>query len=112
MANIRPGNFVLRCYGYKTKKGNWFGLCLNFNLAIEADSPELLEEKMRAVIESYIDTVLDTDDRKSVPQLLTRRAPIYDWLIYYLIKVIRLSRQFPDKVIFKEFIPFHLAHSC
>lgn len=112
MANIRPSSFVLRCYGYKTKKGNWFGLCLNFNLAVEADSPELIEEKMRAAIESYIDTVLDTDDRKSVSQLFTRRAPIYDWLIYYLIKAITFRRHFPDKVIFKEFVPIHLAHSC
>lgn len=112
MANIRPGKFILKCYGHKTEKGNWFGLCLDLNLAVEAESPKLLEQKMGEAIISYIETTLNTDDRKSIPQLLSRRAPIYDWLIYYLIKSIVFVRQFPDKFIFKEIVPFHLAHNC
>ena len=112
MSNIRPGNLVLRCYGYKSKKGNWFGLCLDFNLAVEAGSPELLKRKMDEAIESYIETVLDTNDKKSIPQLISRRAPIYDWVIYYLIKLEKFIRQFPNNFVFKAFIPFHLAHSC
>ena len=111
MANVNPRKLILKCYGYKTKKGNWFGLCLDFNLAIEAESPQLLEQKMGEAIVSYIETVLDTNDKKSVPQLFTRRAPIYDWLIYYLIKLNRLIMQFPNNIIFKELIPIHLAHS-
>jgi hypothetical protein len=112
MSNIRPIKLVLRCYGYKSKKGNWFGVCLDFNLALEAESRELLEQKIHEAIESYIDIVLDTDDKKSIPQLISRRAPAYDWVIYYLIKIENFIRQFPDNFIFKEFIPFHLAHNC
>jgi len=112
MANIKPGEFILRCYGHKTEKGNWFGLCLDFNLAVEAESPQILQQKMGEAIVSYIETIFDTDDKKSIPQLFSRRAPIHDWLIYYLIKLIVFVRQFPDKIIFKEIVPFHLAHSC
>lgn len=112
MANVKPGNFILRCYGRKTEKGNWFGLCLDFNLAVEAESPELLKKKMNEVIISYIETVFDTDDKRSIPQLFSRRAPFRDWLVYYIIKSIIFIKQFPDRFIFNEIIPFHLAHSC
>ena len=112
MANVKPSRFILRCYGHKTEKGNWFGVCLDLNLAVEAESPELLEQKMGEAIVSYIETVLDTDDKRSIPQLLSRRAPIYDWFMYYLIKLAVFVKQFPGRFIFKEIVPFHLAHSC
>ena len=112
MANVKSGDLILRCYGHKTEKGNWFGICLDFNLAVEAESPEFLQEKMSEAIVSYIETVLDTDDKKSIPELLSRHAPVHDWLIYYLVKLIVLVRQLPNRFIFKEVVPFHLAHSC
>jgi predicted RNase H-like HicB family nuclease len=112
MPNIRPSQLILRCYGYKTKEGKWFGLCLDFNIAAEADSPEEMKQKMKEFIESYIETILDTDDKGSISNLFSRRAPIHDWLIYYLIKTIFFIKQFPGKFIFKEFIPIHLAHNC
>jgi len=112
MANMSPNRLVLRCYGYKTKGDKWFGLCLNFNLAIEAESREQLKHKMHEVIESYIDTVLDTDDKTSIPELLSRRSPIKDWLIYYGIRTLLFIKNFPDNFTFKEIVPFHLANSC
>jgi len=46
----------------------------------------------------------------SIPDLLTRRAPIFDWVVYYLIKLFNYVPRIPDKrVLFKEFIPFNLA---
>jgi hypothetical protein len=109
MANISPNHLVLKCYGYKTKSGKWFGLCLNFDLGVEAGNKEELRYKMHEVIESYIETVLDTDDNPSVPQLLSRRSPLKDWLIYYGIKAILFIRNFPNNFTFKEALPFHLA---
>ena len=114
MANIAPNNLVLRCYGYQIGNKPWVGVCLNFNLAVQADTREELQQKMHEVIESYIDTVLDTNDRGSIPDLLTRRAPMGDWIIYGLIKVAVFATHLPKKFAFnfKETIPFHLAHSC
>ena len=82
MANISPNRLVLRCYGYKTKNGKWFGLCLNFDLGVEAEDREQLKRKMHDVLKSYIDAVLDTNDKASIPELLSRRSPIKDWVIY------------------------------
>jgi len=112
MANISPDKLVLRCYGHKIKAGKWFGLCLNFNIAIEADTQEQLKLKMNHALTSYIETVLDTNDITSIPELLTRRAPLKDWLIYYKIKLTVFISNFPDNFTFKEALPFHLAHGC
>lgn len=112
MASLSPSALVLRCYGHPTKEGRWYGVCLEFNLAAEAESPEVLKHKLKDIIVSYLDSVLDTEDRGSVPELLSRRAPMRDWITYYIIKLLIGIKQFPRNIIFKESIPFHLSKSC
>lgn len=112
MAAIRPGRFVLRCYGQRTEKGNLVGVCLDLDIAVEAQSIDELKKKMNQAVTSYLDSVLDTDDRESIPILLTRRAPLKDWVIYYYIKLRDYIRRFPGNFTFNEMIPFHLAHGC
>lgn len=112
MGELEPSKLVLKCYGHPTREGRYFGVCLNLNVAVEAVSIEELQSKMSEAIISYIETVLDTVDKASVPELLCRRAPLRDWLIYYFIKAAGHIKKFPGNFTFKEFIPFHLVHSC
>jgi|LQYC01.1.fsa_nt_gi hypothetical protein len=113
MKEISPDKLILKCYGYKIKDKPWVGVCLNFDFSIQADSIEELEIKMNNVIRSYVESVLDTEDVRSIPALLTRRAPVKEWLIYYFIKFIKDIHYFAIKAKdFKENIPFHLAHDC
>lgn len=116
MPNIRSIQLILKCYGHRTKEGKWFGLCLDYNIAAEADSLEEMKQKMNEFIESYIETIHDTDDKDSIPNLLSRRAPIHYWLTYYLIyyflKTKFFIKQFPGNLTFKASIPIHLAHNC
>ena len=113
MANIRPGKLVLRCYAHRVgEDAPHTGVCVDLNIAVQADTAEELKSKMNDAIASYIDVVLDSDDKASIPRLLSRRAPMRDWLIYYLIKTIFLIRKFPGNFIFQEAIPFHLPHHC
>lgn len=109
---ISPDKLVLRCYAHQSNEGSWYGVCLELNLATEAHSPEDLRRKMGEMISSYIETVLDTEDKASIPALLTRRAPFLDWVKYYVIKSLVYLRRFPGNFVFEESIPFHLAHSC
>ncbi len=112
MANISISKLVLRCYGHRLDSGDWYGVCLDLNIAVEAESLESLKEKLADTIYSYIEAVTDTDNHNSIPELLSRKAPIKDWLIYYGIKAIVSFRDFKDKLVFNEFIPFHLANEC
>jgi hypothetical protein len=112
MAALRPKNFVLRCYGYKFGKNPYVGVCVDLNIAVQADNPIELKKKMNSAINSYIETVLDTNDKESIAPLMGRQSPIRDWLIYYLIKAIVRIRQIPTNFIFKEYVPICIAHNC
>ncbi len=109
---IRPESLILKCYGYKFGDNPFVGVCLDLNIAVQADNQVELKRKMNDAIKSYIETVLDTDDKSSIASLIYRRAPIRDWFIYYILKIIVNIRQFPTNFIFKECIPFHFANNC
>jgi hypothetical protein len=79
---------AIRCYGFRTSSGRWQGVCLDFNLAAEADTIDQLKSKMGDIIKSYIESVLDTPDKSSIIALLNRKAPFKNWVLYYLIKSI------------------------
>ena len=112
MGALKPINLILRCYAHRTNKHNWVGVCLELNLAVEADSPAALREKMAEAISSYIEALLDTNDPASIPELLNRRAPLLDWGKYYLICFALFIKGLSRPFVFKESIPFHLAHGC
>ena len=112
MASLRPSKLVLRCYGHQVKAGKWYGVCLDLNIAAEAETSNQLKDKLNDMILGYIDTVLDTDDNGSIGALLSRRAPLKDWVVYYFFKLLISIRKLPNDIIFKQFIPFHLAHNC
>ncbi|MFZ3044921.1 MAG: hypothetical protein WA151_03330 [Desulfatirhabdiaceae bacterium] len=105
---MRPSNLILRCYGYRSN-GKWYGVCLDFNLAAEAVSPEDMKNKICDMIESYIETVIDTDDMDSISDLMSRRAPIKDWIIYYLFQIASGLKDLPGKILFRPTIPFRLV---
>jgi len=108
MAEISPHKLIIRCYGER-KGDKWIGVCLNFNLATEAESAEKLVKKMNGVIKSYLEVTLNTEDQKSIPELLLRRAPFRDWCKYYLIRTVFFVKNFHTFFTFKEAIPIQLA---
>ncbi|RPI79575.1 MAG: hypothetical protein EHM45_02445 [Desulfobacteraceae bacterium] len=112
MVAQKPKKLLLRCYGHKTEKGNWVGICIDLNIAIEAADRALLRKKMNEAINSYLEVVLNTNDKETIPQLLFRRAPVGDWISYYLIKFILMLHKLSEKFTFDEYIPFHLSHNC
>lgn len=112
MADIPISKLVLRCYGHRTSTGKWYGVCLELNIAVEAESSIQLKKKLYEQITSYIDAVLDTDDHDSIPYLFSRKAPIQDWVRYYCIKGLISIGELKNKLVFKEFIPVHLPHAC
>jgi len=112
MATYRPDELILRCYGYRSNAGPYIGVCVDLNIVVQADSPHELRAKMGDAIVSYFETVLDTHDKESIPALMSRHAPIHDWLIYYAIRLVLFVKELRDEFTFKKHIPFHLAHNC
>lgn len=88
VSNLTPSNLLLRCYGHRVGTGKYYGVCLELNLAAEADSVDQLKKELGSMITSYIETVMDTDDQGSIPMLFDRPAPLGDHLKYHLIKIL------------------------
>lgn len=112
MADVHTYDLVLRFYGHKVVGNKWRGICLDLNIAAEADTKKELQEKLTHMILSYIETAIDTDDQDSIPDLLTRKAPFYDWSKYYVFKSLKSIKGLRNNFIFKRSIPFHLSRSC
>ena len=104
---ITADQFTLRCYGYR-KHGVWLGVCIDLNLAIQAKSSEELKSKMKEVIDSYFESVIDTNDYASITALLSRGAPFSDRLRYYLIKMAFIITSFTGTLLLKNMCLFAL----
>lgn len=78
-------------YLYKPEPEMWLGVCLDFDIATIADSPEELKRELSEMIESYLDVVMDPKDSRDIRSLiylLTRTAPAREWMKYYAIKAL------------------------
>ncbi len=83
---MKPQDLIIRCYA-EQKDGAWQAFCLNFDLAVQGKSSEEVHDKLVAMIQDYVYDALAEDgvDRDYAAQLLTRKAPLSNWLRYYLI---------------------------
>lgn len=112
MRESKPRLLRLRFYGYMDRREKWFGVCLDFNIAAEADSPEELKRKLGEMVESYIEVVKDTEDLASINYLLNRRAPLRDWACYYLICCAARVISFSRSMTFTEPLPLPAHGNC
>lgn len=79
----------LRVYGERTN-GVWSLICLEFNLAVQAESLNEAKQKLRSMVKTYITDALSEDgpNRAFASTFLRRRAPTIFWLKYYVFSVV------------------------
>jgi hypothetical protein len=73
---------VLRCYAEK-KQEHWQAFCLEFDLAVQAESFQEAKSKLEAQIVDYVTDALVGEDKEYADQLLSRRAPLRHWAKWY-----------------------------
>ena len=78
---MKTDQLILKCY-IDEEEGAWVAVCLDFNLAAQAESPSAARKKLEAMILSYVTEAL-TVDREYADQLLSRKAPWPAWIKYY-----------------------------
>lgn len=88
---MRPRQLVVRCYAER-KKDYWVALCLDFTLAAQGETFEQAKEGLDHQIREYVHDSLAGEDRPHAPYLLSRRAPLRDWLKYYVARVVAVTR--------------------
>ena len=112
---VRPQDLVLRCYARRSGRlpGRWVVHCVDLDLwAVGSNFPEARKSLEDAIL-GYLESVLDTDDSASIPELLKRRASLRYLLLWHLIKVVHdiahNGRRPLDSQPFEQHLPFHLA---
>ena len=109
---MRPENLTLRCYGYQTLENKWVVKCIDLALVVEEDTIEEAKKSLEDSVVGYINTVIETNDKESIPRLLKRKSPLSDRLHYHFIASIVKLHKFKDRFTFEESLPFHLANHC
>lgn len=103
---MKSSELILRCYA-KEEEGAWVAVCLDLNLAAQADSVDEAKQKLLSMIESYVTEALTTDSRYA-DQLLTRKAPWAEWVKYYYFCAKTALHQ-NSQIAFNEVMPLRPA---
>lgn len=67
------------------KKDYWIATCLEFNLVAQGRTFEDACKSLEDAISSYIETVFDTEDALSIPDLLYRPAPMSKRIRFWIV---------------------------
>ncbi len=67
----------------------WVVACLDFDLAAQDSTFEAAQRRVLAQVNSYVDEVLAMDGGAHAVQLLNRRAPMGDWVLFYVGMALR-----------------------
>lgn len=70
----------------ENKKKYWVATCLEFNLVAQGRTFDEALKSLEDAIEGYVQTVFNTDDALSIPDLLHRPAPLSKRLLYHIVK--------------------------
>lgn len=65
---------LLRCYAENIGRG-WEAICLDLDIAVQADTVEQAIHELREAIVVYVETVTDLPEKER-RRLLNRRAPL------------------------------------
>lgn len=82
--DIKPNNLILHCYA-EQKDNQWSAFCLELTLAAQGDTFEEAKKKLSSMIRTYIYDATVGQDKEYADQLLSRRAPFFEWIKFYLI---------------------------
>jgi len=82
---MKPNELLLHVYGER-KDGQWTLMCLDFTLAVQADSLAEAEQLLKEQIEMYVREATIGQDAEHAGVLLKRKAPLKYWLKYYLFR--------------------------
>ena len=103
---MKPDQLLLRCYA-EQKQGHWQAFCLDLGLAAQGESEAEACGRLNAMMREYLYDALAGEDRQYAEYFLTRKAPFFQWLKYYLYSAMEaLHIQLgANRVLFKKLIP-------
>lgn len=107
---MRPNELILHCLGRK-EHGQWVVMSLEFSLAAQADTLDEAKALLQSQIVAYLTDALVGADREHASELLSRRAPLKYWAIYWLARCIRGIGNHRLVKTFRQPMPLAPAHA-
>ena len=109
---MKPTQLLLRCYAERA--GNqWQAFCLDLSLAAQGNTFSEVNDKLDDMILDYICDVLG-EDKAYAEQLLTRKAPLRDWLKYYWYRLLSRAGATHEEArrLFTSLVPLQPISRC
>lgn len=73
----------------RRSEGQWVVACLDFDLAAQDCTFEAAQQRLLDQVESYVQEALTLDAGSHASELLSRRAPLTNWALFYLAMVLQ-----------------------
>jgi hypothetical protein len=87
-------------------RGQWIVSCLDFDLAAQDDTFDGAKLRIADQIKTYIDTATTLDGGIHAEQLLNRKAPLNEWLLFYAGSALQFCHtSFLNVKGYKELVP-------
>jgi len=83
---LRGIELMAHCYARYADR-HWQAFCLDFDLAVPGETFAEMKDKLDAIIKDDVFDALVGEDQTFAHQLLSRRAPVLEWVKYYLYAV-------------------------
>ena len=106
LKKLHPSELVLRCLAFE-RKGYWVAMCIDLDLAVQADTAAQARKKLRDQMVSYVEDALSVDSDHAA-YLLNRRAPLRYFARYYLYKLVSQAKK---RGTYEAAMPMIPAHS-
>jgi predicted RNase H-like HicB family nuclease len=100
---IAPANMLLRCYAER-EDNQWVVVCIDLNLAAQADTFAEAKRKLHHQIEWYVYDAMRGPDKDHVADLMSRRAPLPLLMRYHFAAALSHIRAMREQ--FRSFCDF------
>lgn len=98
-------DLMIRCLAVR-EENLWVGICLPFDLAVQAESYAEMKTKLDEQILHYLQDALGGQDKDHAAELFNRRAPLKYYLQYYCAAAMEHIRHHTDNLRrFKTLVP-------
>jgi predicted RNase H-like HicB family nuclease len=104
---MQPRDLILRAYA-KRDGDVWYACCLDFSLAVQADTYEEAITALKEQIRLYVRDALVGEDTEHAHTLLTRKAPLSEWLVYgWIVALHKVSKFKQNLTAFRLPVPLN-----
>lgn len=88
---IHPTELLVRCFAMR-RDGYWVAICVDLDLTVQANTAAQARKLLKAQIASYVADAVGVDSDHA-QELLTRRAPLRYFALYYFAKLVHASKR-------------------